>query len=104
MKGIAAIAAMIVLVLSLAAHVAAAAGIDVEAIVPAVWWLHGATLLVFGAALIVTLGAASRRLRFGEVLALVPPWALAAIALMFVYTVVTLVWLTGATGAGDPIA
>jgi len=97
------LAAAIVLALSLAVHAAASDGIDVEAVTASVWWLHGASMLVFALALVVTLRLAGGRSRSGEIFRLVPAWALALIVLALVYTLANFVWLTGATGAGVPI-
>jgi hypothetical protein len=96
-------AAAIAFALTLSAHVASIEGIDVESRYPGVWWLHGTAMLLVAPAVVLTLRGAGGRLRFRDVMAMIPWWAGAAIALALLYALANLFWLAPATGAGDPL-
>jgi hypothetical protein len=92
------------LVCAIAAHVSATEGANVEARYPNVWWLHYASMALFAASLpVLFLLTGRRRAPFGEVLSLIPWWALVAIVAMLVYTLYCFVTLTPQTGAGVPM-
>lgn len=89
-------------------HVAAIRGVDVEAMWPSVWLLHGALFPIVMLAAVTSAAAGARtrapgtRISLREFLALVPVTARLVIALALIYVIATLFFLGPLTGMGDP--
>lgn len=99
------LAALAGLLLSLAVHVAATRGVDVEAVWPGVWILHVALFPLVALAIVTAAVVSDRQVRLNlrDYRALVPLPAQIVVALGLVYVVVTFVMVVPLSGAGDPV-
>lgn len=97
------LAATVALALSLAVHIASIRGVDIEASVPQVWWLHMTSIVLCGATLPLAMRAAGPKPRFRDLIATIPSWALAAIIVALLYVGANFVLLVPPTGVGAPV-
>lgn len=100
---LAGIAAAVALALALGAHVASIMTVDVETAYPQVWWLHVTSMVLCGAALLFAMRLAGPKPRLRDLAATVPVWAIAAIAVAFIYVIANFFLLVPLTSAGDPV-
>ncbi len=94
------VAVLIAFALSLAVHVAAVAGFDVEAHFPDVWLLHYG---IFPAIASAVLAVAAPGAGFRDAVARIPIWARVLIVATFVYAITNLFVVGPLTGAGEPV-
>ena len=88
--------------LSLAAHVAALAGIDVAAAVPLVWALHVGMFVVFIPFVFSCRKVLGRRSKLAQLRVIFPGWVLAVTAALMVYALVNFLLFMMGTEGGNP--
>ncbi|MEP6506011.1 MAG: hypothetical protein ABJD97_21935 [Betaproteobacteria bacterium] len=94
--------ALIGFVLSLAVHVAAYAGIDVETAVPAVWLLHAGVFAVFLPFVLSSRKVIGRRAPRGAWREVMPTWVMVVGALLLAYVVVNFFTAMRMLAGGSP--
>lgn len=96
----------VVLVASLVAaavHGASILGVDVEALAPEVWYLHGGAMVVVLLALVLAVPWRQPRYKLRELFALVPTWARVLIIAALIYAIANFVFVLPQSGGGDPV-